>query len=77
MMTSIGLIVSVSDPDLSKIRNGTVGHSEIARPLLICATVELHRCSTLLLAWLRILLRLFLFALCRPLAIPLTIKAAC
>ncbi len=29
----------------------------------------------LVLAWLRILLRLFLFALCRPLAIPPTIKA--
>ncbi len=31
----------------------------------------------LVLAWLRILLRLFLIALCRPLAIPPTIKAAC
>jgi transposase, IS5 family len=31
----------------------------------------------LVLAWLRILLCLFLIALCRPLAIPLTIKAAC
>ena len=30
----------------------------------------------LVLAWLRILLRLFLIALCRPLAIPPTIKAA-
>jgi IS5 family transposase len=31
----------------------------------------------LVLAWLRILLRLFLIALCRPLAIPPTVKAAC
>ena len=31
----------------------------------------------LVLAWLRILLRLFLIALCRLLAIPPTIKAAC
>ena len=31
----------------------------------------------LVLAWLRILLRLFLIALCRPLAIPPKSKAAC